>query len=905
MHPFARLILTFTTPFALFNTALAAPPSSYKPVDNVRILIINSYHSEFEWTRSQVEGFVKEIYKRYPDAQLFTEFLDAKRVERTAYLKSYANFLEEKYKGTIFSLVYTTDDIALEFTQSFSEKIWDKNTPIIASGINHIQSFDLEFHPLTRGVLETQSGVPVVMEALKENPDAKQIVIISDDTEVSYDITEQIVEQAADICDLPIIRNTSLSWDGLMDFVSKFDRKTIFLLTQYVIDGKGRYIDPKIVSREIALHAKGPVYTFNEMYVDNENIVGGFINVGADHGSAAAKIALEILEGTRLETIPAYSIQPHEWFFNYKALDRFGISRDIIPNGAKLRSKPANLILDHILVFTLILFGVAAQTLLIVYLLLNIRKRQHVTKKLRQNEEQLRLLIEESPLAIFIYDKAGNIMFLNSRFRALFGYNINEISNMDLMKEILLPDPEYRAKIIEIMQDNIRSAAMSGTASLPIEFEAFTKEGRKVEVEMHFAEAGNLNFRIMQDVSQRNNMIRELKAANVAAMNANEAKSRFLANVSHEIRTPMNGIMGMMQLLREAAVTQDQRECLDTMRDSCNLLATVINDILDFSKIEAGQMVLDPEPVKLRVFIKSVYGIIGSIIDARGLEFICHVDEKSPDTIKCDPNRLKQVLLNLLNNAAKFTEAGQIELDVTGEGEIGNDCMIHFDIVDTGIGITPEQQKLIFEPFIQVDSSLTRRRGGTGLGLVICRRLVRMMGGDITLTSEPGKGSKFSFDIVATVLPELEIKKIVEEVFDESIGRNHPLSIMIAEDNPVNQKVVCAILRKMGYQAEIAADGKEACEKASKKHYDVILMDIQMPVMDGLCATMEIRETLPQEMQPIIIALTAHVLSEDVKRCMNAGMNAHLTKPIRAIHLRKALVDAYNEINAHAGRAVR
>jgi PAS domain S-box-containing protein len=866
-------------------------------IDPPNILIINSYHSEYEWTRDQVEGFVAEVRVQYPDAQFYTEFLDAKRINRTTYQHSYARMLSAKYIGMRFSLVYATDDIALDFVQTFSERVWDHNTPIIASGINFYQALDPVQHPLTRGIFEKEAGSAVILTALQQNPNAKLVVIIADQTEVGTEIGDQVEAQTRNLCNLPIIRCTPMNWDDLLNFIGKFDSNTIFLLAQYTVDPSGRYINPIHVSASIAEHANGPVYVFTEMYDKCPNIVGGQVNCGSDHGHLAGKLARMILAGRPVQMLPSDEVCPQRWIFNYKAMQRFGIPESTLPPDSTVIGKPVNFILDHLALTLTVLLGVAAQSLLILFLLISIRRRRAVTGQLQKNEAQLRMMIEQSPLAIFISDHTGNIVLINSKFRVLMGYSIQELSTLEHMRELIIPDLDGRIKLQEKMEESESVAALTGTTPDPVEYKARTKNGSEVEVEMYFADAGGLSFRIMHDVTQRNHVMREIRQSTLAAQAANEAKSRFLANVSHEIRTPMNGILGMVQLLRETAVTTDQGDCIDTIKDSCDLLVTVINDILDLSKIEAGQVTLEREPTDLRAFLSSIANIVGTTIEAKGLEFVCNVSSALPEVISCDHNRLKQILLNLLVNASKFTDAGLVELHVQGSGQPGETGNIHFDIIDTGIGIPPDQLARIFEPFIQVDTSNTRRRGGTGLGLSICRRLIQLMGGEISLTSEIGKGSTFSFYIVVPVLSQTDLKSKPDEKIDTHLSLDCPMSILMAEDNLVNKKVASMMLKKMGYIADVASNGVEALDKASRKHYDVILMDVQMPFMDGLTATQKIREYLSPEAQPQIIALTAHAMSEDIKHCLDAGMNGHLTKPLRASQLRKALTDAYNQIH--------
>jgi PAS domain S-box-containing protein len=507
-----------------------------------------------------------------------------------------------------------------------------------------------------------------------------------------------------------------------------------------------------------------------------------------------------------------------------------------------------------------------------------------------EKETQLCELIDQTPQAMTVSDKSGKLLVLNRRYTALTGYTLEDFDTLERLYEVLLPDPEYRNYIFTKIREDARSMD-EGLPPAPIDYKFKAKSGRVIEAELLSVEAGGLVFRVINDVSTRNQTIRDMKKAMREAQNANTAKSQFLANMSHEIRTPLNGVVGMAQLLQETHLDSDQEDYVRCINESCELLVTVINDILDISKIEAGKLILNKEAVNLHELLASVEGIMLPSIEEKGLRFVSDYDNELPQAIRCDPNRLKQVLLNLLSNATKFTEKGSVTLQVNCI-TAGNTVSLEFKVIDTGIGITPEDQKKVFDPFVQADFSNTRRHGGTGLGLTISKKLVQLMGGDIALESAPGKGSTFSFEIAVPVLDASAIKRPSGNRIDGSLGQRCPLRILVAEDNLINRKVTGAILHKMGYTPEFATNGNEALEMTRANSYDAILMDIQMPVMDGVAATLAIRGEIPKERQPIIIALTAHALGEEIARCREAGMDGYITKPLSATTLGNALAEA-------------
>jgi CheY-like chemotaxis protein len=388
------------------------------------------------------------------------------------------------------------------------------------------------------------------------------------------------------------------------------------------------------------------------------------------------------------------------------------------------------------------------------------------------------------------------------------------------------------------------------------------------------------------DISERKRMEQELVQARLGADAAAQAKGEFLANMSHEIRTPLYGILGLSSLLEEESLPDHLRPLMGLIRTSGEVLRRVLDDVLDFSKIDSGKLELEEKPFDLRACLEWSFELFRKAAADKNLEYSLRLDDRLPARVSGDATRLRQVAANLMSNAVKFTHRGSVEMDaqLAEMAPHNGRYLIRISVRDTGIGIPEDRIDRLFQSFSQVDASTNRRYGGTGLGLAISKRLVEMMGGEIRIESRVGEGTTFEFTFSAGIAAGAEPAA-------EAASSEDPkgLKILVAEDNKVNQIVTVRMLQKMGYQVDLACDGTSAISRVEANSYDIVLMDVHMPGVDGLEAARRIRRMPTAQSSVPIVALTASATDEDRSQCLAAGMNDYLSKPIEIQALRRAL----------------
>ena len=410
------------------------------------------------------------------------------------------------------------------------------------------------------------------------------------------------------------------------------------------------------------------------------------------------------------------------------------------------------------------------------------------------------------------------------------------------------------------------------------------------ELLQHFLEVESSRASLERYAQELSQLLDESSKARQQAQLQAESKSAFLAMMSHEIRTPLNGIIGMTSVLLDRELGDPERDCVETIRNSGEALLAIIDDILDFSKIEAGHLDLECEEFEIAETIDSAIEIVKGESVRKSNRLIIDIDPRAPRVVRGDLIRLRQILLNLLSNAVKFTTSGKIELSLELVNETPGEVELMFTVTDTGLGMSPEQQARLFQPFTQAHISTTRKFGGTGLGLAICKRLVGMMNGSIGARSRPGEGSQFWFTVKflpsQSGIAAMGRSTTREPAKEQNSQKFH---ILLVEDNTINQKVAQMMVKDLGYRVDVANNGLEALQAFKNRQYDLVLMDCLMPEMDGFEATRHIRASGSAGMRTPIIAMTANAFAQDREDCLAAGMTDYLSKPVRQQELKEKL----------------
>ncbi|MEG3639484.1 ATP-binding protein [Magnetococcus sp. PR-3] len=870
------------------------------------ILLVQSYHQGFPWSDDLFAGIKHTLAQNRPDLRLRVEYLDTKQHHSAEHYQNLEELFQHKYQNNPPDLILTADDNAFDFIKRLRPTLF-KAIPLVFCGLNHFTPERVEgMQPIT-GIVESTNFDAVVKLGLNLHPQINQVVIIH-----RGDTTGQANRAKFEaFADRFKKRAHFVYWQD--HTLTELKKRVANLTSQSMIVSAGGVINTEqgvpISSeegvRQLSSISQAPIYSAWLMHV-GQGAVGGQILSGFSHGQSAALMGLKLLNGTPSHALPIQLESPNPYMFDHRQLVRFGISEDALPQGSTLLHRPYT-VFDQYGFYIWVSVGVfLLMTLLLIIFGVNLRARQ-------QAEASFKHLFEDAEVSLWKEDWSEVWCALQS-LRSSGVENIHHhlqihpqllqtwISTIRVLhvNQATLKLFEAPNKSAFMQQMGITTATRNHSSFLHI-MDAIWHQRPMIRVETSLdtlqgnARQLQLSFRIpttekgfaalpisVIDITDRKETERTLKLRQQEAEQANLAKNEFLAVMSHEIRTPLNAILGITDIVLRSELNSTQQHYMEIQGRAARSMLALIEDILDLAGIESGHLHFHQQAVVLRTLVRDVLEVHTLNAQSKGLALHVDIDEQLPAHIKGDPKRLRQVLLNLLGNAIKFTEHGHIKLEILARAN----HTYHMKISDTGIGIPEHKLRTIFEPFTQVDASITRQHGGAGLGLTLCKRLIQAMEGEISVDSVLGQGTTFHVilpyeDIIHGQPPSAHTNHWnIEPKNDDAASAAH---ILLVEDDQINQLVIEGFLQDTPHTLDIVGNGQMAVERLDHgENYTIVIMDIRMPVMNGLEATKHIRaQEQHYQLSPTpIYALTAHAMEGDAERSLRAGCNGHLTKPI-------------------------
>lgn len=867
-----------------------------------RVLFISSYHPAFPSFDQQVDGLrlgLRENGFSGSKLVLDIEFMDTKRFPAAEQTMAFRQTLAPKLRRlSAYDVIAVGDDNAFNFALSEQNDLF-AGKPIVFLGVNNIARATAQNqNPMMTGVIEKASGKDTLQLMGRLFPDAKTIhIIVEETTRTGIANTRQAKSEARSLPHLNIefISMSNYSYPELWRYLATLSPSSPILVRGLYRDRLGNRASATETLRKIKSATAAPLFSV-QRHMIGKGILGGKVITHTEQGRHAGRMVAEILSGKPISEIPVMEESPNTILFDHAEMERLSLSIGMLPKEAVILNRKVT---SQLWVYGPWLVGgaiaILLQMVLIVFLVRMNRRRTAAEGAMRESQGRLQAFLDNSPSVMLVKDREHRIVMANARYLTLHNVTPEEIIGKRGGSK--LGDQE-REKMEEADQQ-VMDSAIPTTSTLEVTQPGGTKKYYNVSKFPVFDSDGIVNGigTINTDITQLHEHEEQLEIARAEAevvaaeaQVANKAKSEFLASMSHEIRTPLNGVLGMASLLMDSRLDEEQRDQVETIRRSGGLLLSLLNDILDLSKIEAGKMELETIDFDLGELLKSVAGLWSPKAYAAGVKYIEKFDDIETPILRSDPTRISQILFNFLSNALKFTSEGSVTITVTQRAAGPGHILTRFEVRDTGGGIDEDVLPNLFQKFAQADTSITRKHGGTGLGLAISKQLAEAMGGSIGADSEPGKGSAFWFTIEC---PEGELSA-VSHVGTPGAELEHsefrPLRILIAEDNAVNQKVITALLGKNGHHIDIVGNGLEAVSAVVRGNYDLILMDVQMPEMDGVTATRRIREMDGPVSGIPIIALTANAMKGDAEKYCAAGMTDYVSKPIERDKLRAAIM---------------
>jgi PAS domain S-box-containing protein len=859
------------------------------------VLILNSYDNESnivfgyqskDWTSEIISSINSEFVNSKTNITVKINDMDSNDNFEDEYWQQLYNLYKLKFKDTKFDVVIALDDNAFNFLRKYGDELFP-NIPVIFSGVNNFNKSMIRDHPLFTGLAKSADIQSTIDVGLKLHPNTKQVFVILDKTSngVQYkNLIEDIVPLYKDKVNFLFSDEENIT--KVKEQINNLPKNTIIYFDGTLKNDTGNYISFEqgvdILFKDINIPMYSKVYTQL-----NKQSVGGMITEGGDLGKEIGKLALRILDGEKVSNIPVTEDSSHKYEFNYNKLKQFNIDMKDLPKGSKIINEPPTF---YNISKKLIIYIIASIIFIIMLTIFNIYKRRLCEKSLDQNESLLKTLINATPDIIYFKDANNKLLEANDSILHLLNA---EGINYKLKKvEELYKGSSLSLNNFISLNKYDKKAWESRSIFRSEETMLYEKRGTNkiydvIRIPL-FNDDGTRRGLILlgRDITERKQIEDELQKSKEIAEVANATKNEFLANISHEIRTPLNAIVGFSELMAQLINDIKQKEYIETINTAGKNLLLLINDILDLSKIEARKLEINYTPVNPRAILEEIQKILKQKLSEKNLQLIIEVQEEFPTAMLLDEIRLRQILLNIVGNAAKFTESGHVKISMKKEDKnINDDNLINLviSVEDTGMGIPENEQQRIFESFTQQSGQNIKKFGGTGLGLSISKKLVEMMNGDITVTSSVGKGSTFTITLhdVHISLNKIPVNEEKDTYFNNI--KFEKAKVLVVDDIESNRYLFKEILKTVGVEVITAKNGLEAIETAQNEIPDLIMMDNRMPVMDGIDSTKAIRKISCLRYIPII-AISADAIEEDKEHFLNAGINDYMTKPININH---------------------
>ena len=864
-----------------------------------RVLLVSSYHPGFPTFFQQVGGLRGVLEPA--GVALDVEFMDTKRFPPAEAAPRFLELMRFKLaRVPAYDVVAVADDAALRFAMDNRAELFP-DRPVVFFGINdQALAHELGGREGFTGVIESVSMLETLQDVRRLLPAAGAVHAVVDDQPGGQGDLRTFFAQRDLVPDLRLdaLPLGELTWAELGRRLDNLPRgDAVLLLSAYRDrDSTTRSFDEGLAF--ILQHAQGPVFHLWEHGI-GQGVLGGKVISHETQGRLAGGLVLRILSGEPAGTLSVVEgDEANRHVFDHAVLTRFGIDESLLPPHSEVRGRPVSVLSryrKHILAAA---GGLTVLLGLVAALLHHVFRLRRAKARLSDSEARYKALFEANADGILAAESGTRrFVFANPAVCRMFGYSAAEFQALGVDD---IHPPESLEEVYANFDQQLRGETdiAEDTPCLRRDGSVFQADIRSFLLEI---DGRPCVVGLFRDVTERSQVLEDLRQARDAAEAANRSKSEFLANMSHEIRTPLNGVAGMLQLLEESSPTPEQREYIRLALASSMRLTRLLADILDLSRIEAGKLVLEARPFTLDEVRQTTLSLLSVAAREKGLSLEFEIGAGVPAILVGDQARLQQIIFNLAGNGIKFTQRGGVRIHVSPLPGGHGGARALFTVEDSGIGISDEQLDAVFQPFVQGEGTYVRRFQGAGLGLSIVRRLTRLMGGTLAVDNRPD-GTTFCFSLPFG-LPAAPDGMGGSSSLQTQVPVVGGGKILLVEDDEVSRRTVTFMLRRFGHEVAAAADGREALARLREEDFDAVVMDIQMPVMDGLEATRAIRAdaSLGARAKVPIIAMTAYAMIGDREKFLAAGMDGYLAKPVDMDRLRCAVDLALGRGDGSAG----